>query len=234
VRGIPALTALLLGIGLLVTPARGHLPEPVRIARAAAAANKAARRTAPLELEVAVRMDGEEEVAATGKLLTDPLGRARLELVHRDGFRERHLAVPGRYRASRDGASIERPRILLPPLYLLQVGRGSDLASWLAERGAPLDAELGYEEEHDCYVLGGREGRAALWIDQDTLTLVRVDLPGGHRVRYGPLRVFDGIQLPEWIDITPTGAPPVRLEIQAAAPSKPGPGAFEPAWLSQP
>ena len=61
--------------------------------------------------------------------------------------------------ASRDGQLLESARPFLPPFFLLQTNSASALTNRLLELGVRTgQAELGYEGEHDCYVIGGRDG----------------------------------------------------------------------------
>ncbi|MDX1648400.1 MAG: hypothetical protein R3263_00975 [Myxococcota bacterium] len=240
-------------------PAEAWIPPVERVARAAARANDAAGRDRPLRLEVAVWPEevgpggpappevrapagmpsapapaAPEGPLATGTLLADPDGRARLELVHREGFRERHLLRGTALRATRDGAPLPDPTPLLPPLGPLQADSGGELLGWLTLHGAPREAELGHEGPHDAVVLGGRGGGAAIWVDQEDWSVVRVDRADGVRFHFGPPEDFGGVRLPGWIDVEAPGRPPLRLEVQAAEPVTPPPGAFSPAWLEPP
>jgi hypothetical protein len=96
---------------------------------------------------------------------------------------------------------------------------------------------------HDCYVIGGRlVGRPSdeehllpsLWVDQisyDPLRIVRAD---GVEFRLGPIRVFDGVRLPGWIDILTTRGLRARLEITSVAEAAAPAALFQPDWLTTP
>jgi hypothetical protein len=178
-----------------------------------------------------VRGEGDTPLAK-GTLLSDPGGAARLELAHAGGFVERQLRRGKQLEASRDRARLEDPHPLLPPLWMLQAGEGATLQMRIAELGGDPDAvALGFDGDHDCYVLGGRTGEASYWVDQESLAPVRIDLPGGVRYRLGPMRSQSGIELPAWIALDAPGRPTVTLAIESARPEVPAAGAFAADWL---
>jgi len=182
-----------------------------------------------------VTLKGEgEAVLASGTLLSDPRGAARLEVKHASGFVERQLRRGRSLEASRDGAPLADPVPLLPPLFLLQTDQGATLQTRIAELGGRPDAiALGHEGDHDCYVFGGKDAAASYWVDQETLAPVRIDLEGGVRYRLGPPRTQGGIQLPAWIALEAPGRPALTMAIEAARAEAPGPDAFEPGWLTR-
>lgn len=236
------LAPLLLGTAVGATalapapPAAAYIPAAERLAEAAARANREAGRAVPLRLSVALHTEQPDATQparplATGELLSQPGGRARLELVGRSGVREVHLlGAGGGVRAWRDGVRLERPRGLLPPLFLLQMGGADGLRSALRARGVAVDATaMGRSHGHDCFVIGGREiggergpvvaadTRAALWIDAYDFEIVRFDRGGaGARFRFGPLRAFGERRLPAWIALEEPDRAPLYLEVLGA------------------
>ena len=225
-RGL-LLAALLLGSA---GAAAAYVPTAERIAGGLARANRKAHRGAPLQLQLGFLMD--EIEVATGTLVSDPAGFARLELRHQKGFRERHLLRGGRYEASRDGARLAAPRPLLPPFPLLQAIDPDALLALLQQLGVETGrVELGYEGDHDCYVIGGRGGGPAVWVDQDDLEVVRVDLAGGTHLWMGPLREAGHLRLPSWIEVAEPGAETIRIEIRRVSTTKIQPGTFQDDWL---
>jgi len=213
--------------------ALAYIPPAERIARTVADANRLHGRAQPLALTIAVRGEGDAPLA-TGTLLSDPRGVARLELTHSAGFVERQLRRGRGLEASRDRERLPDPHPLLPPLWLLQASPGATLQERIAELGGDPDAvALGFDGDHDCFVLGGRTAEASYWLDQDTLAPVRIDLPGGIHYRLGPPQSRGGIELPAWITLEAPGRPPVTLAIEAARVESPGPGAFAPDWLGR-
>jgi hypothetical protein len=180
-----------------------------------------------------VRGEGDVPLAS-GTLLADPRGVARLELTHSAGFVERQLRRGRSLEASRDRARLPDPHPLLPPLWLLQASPGATLQMRIAELGGDPDAvALGFDGDHDCFVLGGRTAEASYWLDQDTLAPVRIDLPGGVRYRLGPPLARGAIELPAWITLEAPGRPPVTLAIEGARVDSPAPDAFAPDWLAR-
>lgn len=236
--------AVLLWAHGLALPARAYIPPQERIADAVAKVNRAANRHRVLRIEVALRLGDAPAPVATGELLSDPGGLARLELRSEEGVVERHLLRGGQLFATRDGVRIEAPRPFLPPLFLLQAASGDVLtAGLLALNVSAHQISLGYEGERDCYVLGERRPLSeptsapplpALWVDQESLEAVRFDRADGARFRLGPTAEFGPVRLPAWIEISAPGVPPARLEIRGAEPVSAPVDAFRSDWLSGP
>jgi hypothetical protein len=225
---LAGLAALALGAAALA-----YVPPIDRVARTVADANRAHGRARPLALDIVVRGEGDAPLAK-GTLLSTPAGAARLELAHAGGFVERQLRRGRQLEASRDGAPLADPHPLLPPLWVLQAGDGAALQTRIAELGGDPEAiALGFDGDHDCYVLGGRTAEASYWVDQKSLAPVRIDLPGGVRYRLGPMRTQAGIELPAWITLEAPGRPAVTLAIEGARPDATPPDAFSSDWLAQ-
>jgi len=211
--------------------ALAYVPPAERIARTVADASRLHGRAQPLALTVVVRGEGDAPLAS-GTLLYDPRGVARLELTHSAGFVERQLRRGRSLEASRDRARLPDPHPLLPPLWVLQASPGATLQMRIAELGGDPDAvALGFDGDHDCFVLGGRTAEASYWVDQETLAPVRIDLPGGVRYRLGPPLARGAIELPTWIMLEAPGRPPVTLAIEGARAESAAPDAFAPDWL---
>jgi len=233
VRG-PAPAALVaLGVLALGAAALAYVPPADRIARTVAEANRIHGRARPLALEIVVRGQGEAPLAK-GALLSTPAGAARLELTHTAGFLERQLRRGKSLEVTRDRAPLPDPHPLLPPFWVLQTADGAALQARIAELGGDPDAvALGFDGDHDCYVLGGRNAEASYWVDQESLAPVRIDLPGGVRYRLGPMRIQAGVELPAWITLEAPGRPPVTLAIEGARADAPPPDAFASDWLTR-
>ena len=245
-RGTVSLTLLILVIGVVMlgvgTPARAVIPNPIKLADAAAEANGKAGRAEPLWLEVALRLV-EGDAMAKGELATHPTGLARLELHSRRGFVERHLLQGDMYTASRDGRPLKNPRPFLPPLFLLQATSGDTLRVALDSFGIDPDrVTLGRVGEHDCYVFGGRipamggqeERRLpSLWVDLVTHEVIRIDGRDGVRFQFGPSTDFGGgVRAPRWIGIESPGQRAVRLDVIRVAPANAPAAAFGTEWLT--
>jgi len=134
--------------------ATAAVPSPERIAEAVAADNLAAERDQPLRLELKIQI-GDRAAVATGILLTDPAGFARLELRGANGVVERHLLREGETWVTRNGEPLDEFRFFLPPLYLLQAEDGEALRAAL-EGLQVLTDRVGLAEcnDEDCLILG--------------------------------------------------------------------------------
>jgi hypothetical protein len=229
---------------LISLPARAYFPSPPRIAAAVAEANREAGRPRVLEVGVALYRGSSEEPVATGELLSAPGGLSRLELRSPRGDMERHLLRGKKLLASRDRSALDAPRPFLPPFFLLQAASGKALTASLLTLGVSAhEVALGYEGEHDCYVLGGRASssraavlslRPALWVDQESLEPVRFDRGDGVRFRLGPSADFGSVRLPSWIEASDLHGFVGRLEVLGAREVSAAPESFHPGWLSAP
>ncbi|MCP3987381.1 MAG: hypothetical protein GY723_23595 [bacterium] len=223
-----AVWALILAFGL-ATSALAYVPPAKQVAAAVAKANLAAKRNRALAMEVTLHRDDSAEAIASGTLITDPSGNARLEL-RIDGRVERHLRVGARLETTHDGRA-HTGELRLPPLHLLQLVQRTSLQTALAALGASGGAiELGYDDDLDAYVLGGR-GATSLWVDMESLSPVRIDLPTGIIVRLGPLESFDGVLWPAWLEIQHGEAPRVRLLFRGVTATATSPETFRREWL---
>ena len=235
--------ALLLaaGVALAAPSALAVIPSIQKITDAVAQTNRSEGRSEPLLMDVVLRI-GDSEPLATGVLATHPTGLARLELHSNQGFVERHLLQGSEYSASRDGHMLRSPRPFLPPIFLLQSGSGAALSAALTSYGISVaEVALGLADDHDCYVLGGRLPRAAdgaerrlpsLWVDTESLEVVRIDRQDGVRFRFGPTTAFDGIRAPAWISIEAPGQAPARLDVTRVARANAPAAAFGTDWLT--
>lgn len=213
----------------LATAVLAYVPPAKQVAGAVVRANRAAKRNTALKMEVTLFHEGSELAVATGTLITDPSGKARLEL-REDGRVERHLRNGAHLETSHDG----RPyagELRLPPLHLLQSAQRANLQQAMAELGASGGAiELGYDGALDAYVLGGRGG-AALWVDMESLSPVRIDLLDGTVVRLGPLENHDGVVWPAWLCIEQADSTPIRLEFRGVTATTTTSETFRREWL---
>ena len=224
-------------IALLVvaTTALAFVPSSTRILGAVASASRNAGRAQSLLLSIEIaRPDGP---SLRGELASHAGGATRLEIRHAGGAVERHLRRGRAYAASRDRARIGRPRRLAPPFYLLQASSSATLREALASLGVATDeVELGHLEAHDCFVFGGRDRndpRPSVWVDVETLELVRIDPALGEEIRFGPAKAFGELVVPGWIELRSGGAEPVRLTVLGAERSALPDSAFAEAWLSE-
>lgn len=228
VRSLDLIMALMLAVGL-ATAALAYIPPAKQVAGAVAKANRVAKRNRALMMEVSLHRGDTEEEIASGTLIADPSGKARLELLE-DGRIERHLRAGARLEATREGGTYSGA-LRLPPLHLLQLVQSAKLQAALAALGAPGGAiELGYDDDLDAYVLGGR-GATALWVDMESLSPVRIDLPTDIMVRLGPLESFDGVLWPAWLSIHQGEAPVLRMNFRGVKTTTTSPETFRREWL---
>lgn len=169
---------------------------------------------------------------ATGRLRAEPGGASRLDLALADGGTEVHERNGLEYRVMRNGQRVDRAPRLLPPLAILQAGKGLDVADELrAMSGDPARVDLGIEGRYDCWVLGGRDpgdfqmnGRPSVWVDQETEQPVRIDDAGGTRYRLLDLAPKGGVRFPSRIEVHADGWPIWRLDVATPAPQDPAAG----------
>lgn len=237
-----ALTTLL-AAGWLPRSARAFVPDGEKLTNAAGRANFEAKRTGPLRLDVALFTDVPAEgveAIATGSLLSDPNegGRVKLDLTGGNGVREVQLLSGARVQAWRDGERLERPRIMVPPLALLQVRYGRSLRRALSRLGVAYTAtDLARLGDDDCFVLGGEPpgvaserfaSRAAAWLDSYTYDILRVDRSDRVRFRFGPSRRFGELRLPAWVVVEEEGRPALYLQFRSAVHAALGGADFRP------
>jgi len=226
-RTLLAVAALLAA----ASAALAHIPAPEIVARAAAEASRAQGRSKPFSFSVVVRSAPGSAPIASGELLVDPAGVARIELRHVEGFTERQLRRASGLSAARDGKLLEAPHPLAPPLWLVQAATGGELLARAGELGAaPSVIALAHDGARDCYSIGGAAGGASVWIDADTYQVVRVDLADGTQVRFLDWASRGGAVLPGTIEIE-TPSLTFTLELTNAAPATPAADAFSEAWL---
>ncbi|MCH8083251.1 MAG: hypothetical protein IH885_03345 [Myxococcales bacterium] len=236
-NALRAAVALCIG----VTSASAAVPSAEKIADAVAETNRLSGRSVPVLLEVTLRI-GDGEPVATGVLASHPTGLARLELQSRRGFVERHLLQGNSYTASRDGQLLKRPHPFLPPTFFLQAESGAAFRAALASYGvASGEVALGRVADRDCYVFGGRLPRGAegeermlpsVWVDMETYQIVQIDRPGGVRFRFGPMKAFEEIQAPSWIEVVAPDQPDARLDVVRVVPANAPAAAFGMDWLT--
>lgn len=239
---LATLAALLLPL-LASRQAQAFVPDAEKLTNAAGRANFEAKRTGPLRLEVALYTDLPAEgvqAIATGSLLSDPNegGRVRLDLTGGNGVHEVQLLAGARVQAWRDGQRLERPRIMVPPLALLQVRYGRSLRSALGRLGVHYStADLARSGDRDCFVLGGQPpgvaserfaSRATAWLDSYSYDVVRVDRSDRVRFRFGPSRRFGELRLPAWVAVEEEGRPALYLEFRSAVRAQLGAADFRP------
>jgi hypothetical protein len=90
----------------------------------------------------------------------------------------------------------------IPELEILALNTPSGLRDWLARAGVDVGTnDLGRCGEGDCYVLGGRRGGSQVWIDKDSLEIVRWASSLGRRVEYLRYTHWDGQRFPAIVEL---------------------------------
>ena len=155
----PALWCRSLRLALLVCllaamPAAAFVPDADRVEAAVAEARAAAGRAAARGLEVELQT-AEGKGRMRDELLSHPTGLARRELRRANGSIVRQLLQGSALATSRDAQPVANPRVLLPPLFVLQAESAATLRAGLESFGVLVDvvglADCG---ESDCLVLG--------------------------------------------------------------------------------
>jgi len=146
-----------------------------------------------------------------------------------DGRGGRWLIAHGRTVA---GTQTPAPAWLpdLEPLVLKQEG---ELKSWLAGEGIDLGKnELARCGDGDCWVLGGRQATAQLWVEKGALEVRRV--VGSHpaRLEFADWREFGKVRFPGRIEIAEAAGPPAAtLTVQTVTQIALSADDLSPAWV---
>ena len=121
----------------------------------------------------------------------------------------------------------------LPELEILLLHTPEQFQNWFGTRGVDFDRnDLGRIDELDCFVIGGRDRDAQLWLDKQTLEVVRFVSTSGLQVDYRGYATFEGLRLPTRIEVQRGGDPLVlSIETVERAPAL-GPDDFSRRWLS--
>ena len=238
--GRRAAVCLGVALALIAGDAGAAIPSARKITRAVAEANGVSGRGVPLLIEVELQVEP-GVAAAEGELAVHPSGLARLELRNHWGFTERHLLQGNAYQASRDGELLEDPHPFLPPIFLLQARSGEGLSAALRSFDIAADeVVLGKLGRFDCYVFGGRLRGAdagdrelpSLWVDIESYDPLRIVGADGVEYRFGPIGVFDGIRLPQWIELRTASGFRARLRVRSATRAEAPAALFQPRWLT--
>lgn len=229
---IPILWLVSLAFLAWSASAAAHAPRAAKVGSALGKQNRAAGRTIPLALPVSLQLGGSDEIVARGRLETDPSGASRLELASPRGIVERHLDARGARWASRDGRFIEDPRPFLPPMALMQAESAQALVAQLgAGAGLATEVGYGYVGDHDCFVLGSRRFGTSLWVDVDSLELVRIRRQDGVLFTMGPPQQFGEVLVPSWIRSETEEGFTATLRVDGAEPGTVPPTEYNREWL---
>ena len=75
---------------------------------------------------------------------------------------------------------------------------------------------------------------ARLWVDSDTLQILRIDRESGESLYLGPLVRFERLMVPAWLEVQEPGKPPIHFDVKRAVRVNANPQAFNPSWLYSP
>ena len=137
-------------------------------------------------------------------------------------------------RGGRVVAGTQRPApAWIPELELLVLNREEDLRAWFERAEVDLRVnEIARHGEVDCFVIGGRQGRAQVWIDKDKLEILRWVTSYGRSVEYHAYEKWDGGRFPAVIELREDGEPFAILAVHAVGRARGlGEPDFEPGWV---
>jgi hypothetical protein len=211
-----------LGALLLLIPALAYvLPAP----RALEQIGKAGALRGPISL--VVRVEG-----------VDPTwpGQVTIDVHPREGVRVddgrggRWVVRGGRV----VGASTSALPAWLPQLEVLAFSSAEALTSWLQASGVDVEVnELGRCGAEDCFVIGGRQGAAQLWVEKDRFEARRWVSGLGRSFEFGPYATFGNVKFPSKIEIFETEGRLATLTVSQLSPASTlGPADFSPRWAS--
>jgi hypothetical protein len=125
------------------------------------------------------------------------------------------------------------PPVWLPDLEVLALRDPGALQSWLTAHGIDGNVnELGRCGDGDCYVLGGRQGRAQLWVDKRALEVRRVVVPGQASLELQAWKAFEKQRFPGEVALIGESGPIASFAVESvgSAPALAS-GDFSPAWV---
>jgi len=125
------------------------------------------------------------------------------------------------------------PPAWLPDLEVLALHDAGALHSWLSAHGVDANVnELGRCGEGDCYVLGGRQGRAQLWVDKNALEVRRVVVPGQASLELQGWKAFAKQRFPGEVALAADSGPIASFAVESVATAPQlASGDFTPAWV---
>ncbi|MFQ5697545.1 MAG: hypothetical protein ACE5IL_04585 [Myxococcota bacterium] len=123
----------------------------------------------------------------------------------------------------------------VPDLGLLRLR--AEPAIWRRLDRAGIDTDrnqLGRCGDADCFVIGGRQGSAQLWIDKDRFEIRRLVLATGRRVEFEDWRDWDGQRFPGSIRVRDARGGLATLEVREVTPDPAlGPEGFSAGWVRE-
>jgi hypothetical protein len=120
----------------------------------------------------------------------------------------------------------------LPDLTPLVLRHESELRAWLAAEGIDVaHNELARCGDADCWVLGGRQGAAQLWIEKSALELRRIVRAHPPSTAFEAWQAFEKVRFPARIELSDDSGPVATLAVESVSAIALGPSDFSPAWV---
>ncbi len=132
-----------------------------------------------------------------------------------------------------DGSDLPAPP-WIPDLRLLALRDAVLLSERVAATGLdPESSELARCGEQDCFVLGGRDARAQIWVGKDRFEILEQQDERGRRTRYGGHRTWGKVRFPQEIQIFDTYGSVASLVVESVTVENALTAEhFSPRWVS--
>ncbi len=99
------------------------------------------------------------------------------------------------------GSPLRAP-LWIPDIEILTLRGEEDLLAWLERAQVDVGRnELARCGEADCYVVGGKDRQAQVWLDTDRFEVVRLLLPGRRELLLERYRSWSGVRFPSTIKV---------------------------------
>ncbi len=122
----------------------------------------------------------------------------------------------------------------LPQLEVVGFASADALVGWLRASGVDVERnELGRCGAEDCFVIGGRDGAAQLWVEKDRFETRRWVSGRGRSFEFAPYAAFGNVKFPSKIEVFETEGRLATLTVAQLSPaSSLGPADFSPRWAA--
>ena len=120
----------------------------------------------------------------------------------------------------------------LPQLEVVGFASADSLGSWLRAGGVDVQRnELGRCGNDDCFVIGGRDGAAQLWVEKNRLEIRRWVSGVGRSFDFAPYAAYGDVKFPSKIEVFEADGRLATLRVtQLAGAPQLGPADFSPRW----
>ena len=122
----------------------------------------------------------------------------------------------------------------LPQLEVVAFSSADSLTSWLRASGVDVQRnELGRCGAEDCFVIGGRDGPAQLWVEKDRFEPRRWVTGAGRSFEFGKYAAFGNVKFPSKIEVFEADGRLATLTVAQLTPASTlGPADFSPRWAT--